>query len=106
MLPVDVELHAVQPHAHYRLRDARGTATLPDGTTRSLIHIADWDFRWQHVYRYEQPSRRCRKGTRVSMQYTYDNSADNPRNPQLPPQPRVVGTAHRSTRWAISGFSS
>jgi predicted Zn-dependent protease len=84
-LPVDVQLHAVQPHAHYRLRDVRGEATLPDGSTRTLIRIADWDFRWQHVYRYPTPMT-LRRGTRLSMRYTYDNSAANPRNPQLPPQ--------------------
>jgi tetratricopeptide (TPR) repeat protein len=83
VLPVDVELHAVQPHAHYRLREARGTATLPDGTTRSLIRIDNWDFRWQHVYRYDRPIP-LPKGTRVAMEYRYDNSADNVRNPQLP----------------------
>jgi tetratricopeptide (TPR) repeat protein/mono/diheme cytochrome c family protein len=83
-LPVDVEVLAVQPHAHYRLRDVRGTATLPDGTERSLIRIADWDFRWQHVYRYQSPIA-LPKGTRLSMRYVYDNSAENPRNPQQPP---------------------
>jgi tetratricopeptide (TPR) repeat protein len=83
ILPVDVELQAVQPHAHYRARDVRGTATLPDGTTRSLIHIKEWDFRWQHVYRYESPLT-LRKGTRLAMEYTYDNSEANPRNPDRP----------------------
>ena len=34
VLPVDVEVQAVQPHAHYRAREIRGTATLPDGTTK------------------------------------------------------------------------
>jgi tetratricopeptide (TPR) repeat protein len=83
-LPVDVELEALQPHAHYRARDVRGEATLPDGTTRPLIHIADWDFRWQHVYRFVTPVR-LPKGTTVSMRYTYDNSSANTRNPQRPP---------------------
>jgi hypothetical protein len=83
-LPVDVELQAVQPHAHYRARDVRGVATLPDGSTRALIDIADWDFRWQHVYRFVTPLR-LPKGTVVSMRYLYDNSDDNPRNPQRPP---------------------
>jgi tetratricopeptide (TPR) repeat protein len=50
-----------------------------------LIEIKDWDFRWQHVYRYVQPLS-LPKGTRVSMRYVYDNSAGNPRNPQQPPQ--------------------
>jgi Flp pilus assembly protein TadD len=83
-LPVDVDVEAVQPHAHYRARDVRGEATLPDGTTKHLIDIADWDFRWQHVYRFVTPLS-LPKGTTVSMRYTYDNSATNERNPQRPP---------------------
>jgi Flp pilus assembly protein TadD len=84
VLPVDVEVQAVQPHAHYRLREARGDATLPDGSTKPLIAIKDWDFRWQHVYRFVTPPR-LPKGTTLSMRYVYDNSAANPRNPQRPP---------------------
>jgi len=83
-LPVDVEVEAVQPHAHYRARDVRGMATLPDGSIRRLIDIADWDFRWQHVYRFVTPMK-LPKGTRLSMQYSYDNSPANARNPQQPP---------------------
>jgi hypothetical protein len=83
-LPVDVDLEAVQPHAHYRARDVRGEATLPDGSKKRLIDIADWDFRWQHVYRFVTPLH-LPKGTTVSMRYTYDNSPANTRNPQQPP---------------------
>ena len=85
VLPVDVEVQAVQPHAHYRAHTIEGTATRPDGTTRPLIYIKDWDFRWQHVYRYAQPFW-LPEGTTLSMRFTYDNSAGNPRNPRLPPQ--------------------
>lgn len=83
-LPVDADLLAVQPHAHYRAREIRGTAHLPDGSTRPVMHITDWDFRWQHVYRQVTPIR-LPKGTRLSMAFTYDNSAENVRNPQVPP---------------------
>ena len=83
-LPVNVDVEAVQPHAHYRARDVRGEATLPDGSTKRLIDIADWDFRWQHVYRFVTPLS-LPKGTTVSMRYTYDNSETNERNPQRPP---------------------
>ena len=83
-LPVDVEVLAVQPHAHYLARQVNGTATLPDGTSRTLISIADWDLRWQHVYRYQSPVT-LPKGTTVSMRFRYDNSAANPRNPAAPP---------------------
>jgi tetratricopeptide (TPR) repeat protein len=84
VLPLDVDVLAVQPHAHYLAHDLRGFATLPDGTTKQLIYIKDWDLRWQHVYRYATPFA-LPKGTTVSMRYTYDNSTDNPRNPQQPP---------------------
>ena len=84
-MPVDVEVQAVQPHAHYRARSVRGDATLPDGTVKPLITIGDWDFRWQHVYRFVTPLK-LPKGTRLSMRYTYDNSAENARNPEHPPK--------------------
>jgi tetratricopeptide (TPR) repeat protein len=87
VLPVDVDVQAVQPHAHYRGREIKGVATLPDGTTKWLIYIKDWDFRWQHVYRLVKPMPLPR-GTRVEMQYTYDNSSGNPRNTQ--PLQRVL----------------
>jgi len=84
VLPVDVQLLAVQPHAHYRAREIRGTATLPNGSTHTVMHIRDWDFRWQHVYRHATPIP-LPAGTRLSMEYSYDNSASNPRNPESPP---------------------
>jgi Flp pilus assembly protein TadD len=84
VLPVDAQLLAIQPHAHYRAKEIRGTAQFPDGTSRLVMHIKDWDFRWQHVYREERPIP-LPKGTRLAMEYTYDNSASNVRNPELPP---------------------
>ena len=88
VLPVDVEVLAVQPHAHNLARRMEASATLPDGTTRWLIAIGDWDFRWQDVYRYAAPFV-LPKGTTIAMRYTYDNSAANARNPHRPPA-RVV----------------
>jgi tetratricopeptide (TPR) repeat protein len=85
MLPVDVEVQAVQPHAHYLAREVRGTARLPNGTIRPLIVINDWDFRWQQVYRYMKPVS-LPKGTTLTMEFVYDNSAANLRNPSRPPK--------------------
>jgi Flp pilus assembly protein TadD len=84
-LPVDVELHAIYPHAHYLGKDLRAIGTLPDGTEQSLIWIKDWDFNWQNAYRYRTPLRLPR-GTILRMRYTYDNSDTNPRNPMNPPR--------------------
>jgi tetratricopeptide (TPR) repeat protein len=88
VLPVDVELLAIQPHAHNLARRMEASATLPDGVTRRLIAIDDWDFRWQDVYRYVTPVP-LPKGTTIAMRYTYDNSTGNARNPHQPPA-RVV----------------
>ena len=88
VLPADVEVLAVQPHAHNLARRMEAVATLPDRTKRTLITIGDWDFRWQEVYRYTQPFV-LPQGTTNAMRFTYDNSANNARNPHAPPQ-RVV----------------
>jgi TolA-binding protein len=88
-LPVDVAVLAIYPHAHYLGKDLQALAKLPDGTSKTLIHISNWDLNWQAVYRYAEPVN-LPKGTTISMKFTYDNSEDNVRNPHSPPQ-RVLG---------------
>ncbi len=88
-LPVDVDLMAIYPHAHYLGKDLLAYATLPDGTVKTLIHIPRWDLNWQAVYYYAERVY-LPKGTVVGMHYTYDNSTENVANPFHPPQ-RVVG---------------
>ncbi len=85
VLPVDVEVHGVQPHAHYLAEEVRGYATLPDGTRRPLIRIDDWNFHWQDFYRYATPFVLPR-GTELAMEFTYDNSTANPDNRFAPPR--------------------
>jgi Tfp pilus assembly protein PilF len=85
VLPVDVDAVSIYPHAHYLGKEMRGTATLPDGTQQDLLWIRRWDFRWQDRYRYRSPVFLPR-GTRLSMRFTYDNSAANPNNRHDPPQ--------------------
>ena len=89
-LPVDVDVLAIYPHAHYLGKDLQALATLPDGTTKTLIHIANWNLNWQAVYRYAQPVS-LPKGTTISMRFNYDNSSDNALNPNHPPQRVLAG---------------
>jgi len=90
VLPVDAELIAVQPHAHNLGHEMVADAALPDGTTRPIITIKNWDFRWQDVYRYQAPIT-LPKGSTIRMRFTYDNSAANARNPYQPPRRIVWG---------------
>ena len=87
-LPVDVDAVGIIPHAHYLCKDMKGWATLPGGRKQWLLWIRDWDFNWQEQYRYAAPVR-LPAGTRLEMEFTYDNSEANPRNPNHPPK-RVV----------------
>ena len=89
-LPVDVNLLAVYPHAHYLGKDLQALATLPDGSTKTLIHIPQWNLNWQAVYRYAVPLA-LPKGTAISMRYIYDNSSENVANPNDPPRRVVAG---------------
>jgi Flp pilus assembly protein TadD len=89
-LPVGVDVYTVQPHAHYLARSVEGLATLPDGSTRTLIAIRQWDFNWQDVYRYRTPVA-LPAGTTVTMKWTYDNSDGNPVNPTRPPRRVTFG---------------
>ena len=94
VLPVDVDAVSIYPHAHYIGKEMRGTATLPDGSLKDLLWIRRWDFRWQDRYRYKSPVFLPR-GTRLSMRFTYDNSAANPNNRNHPPE--RVRSGPRST---------
>jgi tetratricopeptide (TPR) repeat protein len=89
-LPVSVDVVAVQPHAHHLARRVEGYARLPDGTTKWLIRIPDWDFKWQDVYEYAEPLT-LPAGTVLEMRVTYDNSAGNARNPNRPPRRVTFG---------------
>jgi tetratricopeptide (TPR) repeat protein/mono/diheme cytochrome c family protein len=93
-LPLDVDVLAVYPHAHYLGKRLEAFATLPDGTRKPLVLIPRWDLNWQAVYLYREPVFLPR-GTTVSMRFSYDNSPDNPSNPSDPP--RRVSGGNRAT---------
>jgi tetratricopeptide (TPR) repeat protein len=100
-VPMDVNVLAVYPHAHYLGKLMEGYATLPDGTRKWLIRIPDWDLNWQGVFRLKTPLFLPR-GTVISMRYHYDNSESNPRNPNHPPKRVMAGneaTAEMSHFW-------
>jgi Flp pilus assembly protein TadD len=88
-LPMDVDVLAVYPHAHYLGKLLEAFATLPDGSRKWLIRIPDWDLNWQAVYRLRAPLFLPR-GAILSMRFHYDNSSSAPRNPNSPPR-RIRG---------------
>ena len=84
VIPIDVKAFSVGAHAHYLGKEMKLTATLPDGTAKTLLWIKDWDFSWQERYRFKDFVS-LPKGTRLDAIVSYDNSAANKRNPSRPP---------------------
>jgi Flp pilus assembly protein TadD len=97
-LEVDADLYTIQPHAHLLASEVKSYATLPDGTRKWLIYIRNWDFNWQGVFRYARPQF-LPAGTTIAFEFTYDNSAANPRNPHHPPR-RVSYGQHTTDEMA------
>ncbi|HEX4797509.1 MAG TPA: cytochrome c [Humisphaera sp.] len=85
VVPFNVQVAGVIPHAHLLCKEIQVNATLPDGRDLPLIWIKDWDWNWQEQYQYQEPLD-IPRGTQVHMRFRYDNSAQNPRNPTIPPR--------------------
>ncbi len=78
--PQDSVVHALLPHMHYRGQDFTYTAHYPDGRSEVLLRDDDYDFNWQTLYELAQPLA-VPAGTRIDCVAHFDNSADNPFNP-------------------------
>ena len=100
-----VTVYSVAPHMHLLGKSIAVDAFLPDGTTRSLVRISDWDFHWQAAYNLLRPAP-LPGGTRIEVRTVYDNSAANPANPSSPPVPVSYGEATTDEMgWAFLGVA-
>ena len=84
-IPFEATLLSVSPHAHLLSKSWKVWAVKPNGDTIRLVKINDWDFRWQGTYRFTS-LQRLPAGSRLMATATYDNTAQNPRNPNSPPR--------------------
>lgn len=71
----DFTLYALMPHMHLRGKSMRVEA---DGEV--LLNVPQFDFNWQHRYVLAEP-RQLKRGTVILCTAEYDNTADNPHNP-------------------------
>ena len=74
------KLLSLKPHMHVRGKSARYILERLDGSRETLLHVPEYDFDWQHTYVFTEP-KRVEKGETLHFEVTYDNSADNPYNP-------------------------
>ncbi len=82
-----LRLLSVQPHMHLLGRQMKVEVKRPrEANAECLINITDWDFNWQGSYSFKTPVA-VPGGSQLKFTAIYDNSADNPRNPNAPPKP-------------------
>ncbi len=86
--PMDAEITLNYPltilssgaHMHLRGSSYNASLLLPDGTEKLVTDVPKYDFNWQSNYELANPVS-VPKGTKYKIHATFDNSSDNPYNP-------------------------
>ncbi|MEO7144652.1 MAG: ascorbate-dependent monooxygenase [Bryobacteraceae bacterium] len=90
----DAHLIWIFPHMHLLGRQIKVDVVNPDQTTTPLVYEDNWDFNWQGAYTYSSAVP-IKAGSTVKLNCAFDNSADNPTNPNNPLV--AVGWGERTT---------
>ncbi|MBS0263137.1 MAG: redoxin domain-containing protein [Planctomycetes bacterium] len=76
----DMRVVSMLPHMHLRGKAFRIESQSPDGQPRLLLDVPRYDFNWQNTYIFSQPVL-LREGSLLKCRAVYDNSENNPANP-------------------------
>ncbi len=79
-VPNDALLLGFFPHMHLRGKAFEFVRIRDDGSPDVMLRISKYDFFWQLEYRLATPIL-LKKGTKLEFSAWFDNSANNPRNP-------------------------
>ena len=79
-LPQDVTAVAFTAHMHFRGKSMETEAVYPDGHREVLFNVPRYDFRWQETY-FLKHQFLLPKGTKLITTAYFDNSPNNPLNP-------------------------
>jgi len=79
-LQYDCDLVSMMPHAHVRGKAFEYRIVRPDGESEVVLSVPHYNFNWQLTYYLEKPIH-LTKGTKLEVTGWYDNSLNNPFNP-------------------------
>jgi hypothetical protein len=79
-LKKDTIVYSLLPHMHLRGKDFKFDVVYPDGKMETILYVPRYDFGWQATYRFKEPLR-LPQGATIYCQAHFDNSANNPWNP-------------------------
>jgi hypothetical protein len=80
VLQRDALVYSLLPHSHFRGKASQFEVVYPDGTEEMLLSVPNYDFNWQTTYIFTEP-KYLPKGTKIIHTTWWDNSAQNPANP-------------------------
>ncbi len=96
----DLKIVSFMPHMHLRGKAMEFRAIYPSGESEVLLSVPHYDFHWQMSYILSTP-KALPKGTILVCIAAWDNSANNPNNPN--PKAEVVGGL-QSEEEMMAGF--
>ena len=73
-------LYELSPHMHFRGSRMEYDAIYPNGEVEKLLSVPHYIFDWQLLYRLAEP-KRLPAGTEIRVRGAFDNSPQNPENP-------------------------
>ena len=101
-VPRDVRLVSLHPHMHTRGKDFEYRLTFPDGKTQTLLKVPAYNWHWQLWYTLDAPIA-LPKGTKIECTAHFDNSPDNPENPD--PTKTVIWGQQNSDEMMVGFFN-
>ena len=102
--PEKATLYTVFPHAHYR-GESMAVSIIKPGSTKEelIISLPKYDFNWQRGYDFATPVK-LEPGTKLVTRYTYDNSKNNPANPDPTIKVTWGEQSHEEMQYTALGF--
>jgi peroxiredoxin len=79
-VPKEVRLLSLFPHMHVRGKSFEYVVTKPGGEPETVLSVPSYDFGWQSYYTLKEPMT-LPAGTVIDCTAHFDNSVDNPYNP-------------------------
>lgn len=92
-VPMDIKVMSLMPHMHVRGKACRYDLIRSDGSRSTMLDVPRYDFNWQLAYDYREPVT-VEKGSKIEFAAWYDNSPNNPNNPD----------PKKTVRWGLQTY--
>ncbi|MBO93293.1 MAG: hypothetical protein CMI32_00135 [Opitutales bacterium] len=99
-VPTGTVVRAFMPHMHLRGKAFKYELLKQNGERETLLEVPRYDFNWQLRYELKEP-RSLPSGSRIEVTGVFDNSSENPANPD---PNRIVRWGDQSDEEMLIGY--